>query len=222
MRGRIELSELSSARVVCPDMQADDYEREHMRIDGPVRFRDRHSSKLGFAMAAGLPVVIGGMVAFELSWGVVAFMSVVGALGVAVDLALSSYRVVLTSQTLHVQHGLRHERIPVAAIDTVAVAPHRMGDRLFGRGPYEQSLDGSVRRYRKEGMRETVRVEWRLHGRRRTTIIGTDRPEELAGALRRARRTAPRIRVADGMTEALEEVEALLRPEVDAAAARQR
>ncbi|MCA9609444.1 MAG: hypothetical protein KC619_27775 [Myxococcales bacterium] len=199
-------------------MQADDYEREHMRIDGAVRFRDRYSSKLGFAMAAGLPVVIGGMVAFELQWGVVAFMSVVGALGVAVDLALSSYRVVLTSQTLHVQHGLRHERIPVAAIEAVTVAPHRMGhDRLFGRGPYEQSLDGSVRRYRKEGMRETVRIEWRLHGRRRTTIIGTDRAEELAEALRRAGRTEHvAVRVADGMAEALDEVEALLRPEAGA------
>lgn len=193
-------------------MQADDYERAHMRIDGPVRFRDRYSSKLGFAMAAGLPVVIGGMVAFELQWGVVAFLSVVGAVGVAVDLALSSYRVVLTSRTLHVQHGLRIERIPVASIEEVAVAPHRMGDRLFGRGPYQQSLDGSVRRYRKEWMRETVRVEWRLHGRRRTTIIGTERAAELAELLRRADRPAARARVADDvMAEALDEVEALLR-----------
>lgn len=188
-------------------MQADDYERAHMRIDGPVRFRDRQSSKLGFAFAAGLPVVIGGMVAFELDWGVVAVMSVIGALGVAVDLALSSYRVVLTSQTLHVQHGLRIERIPVAAIERVTVAPHRRGDRLFGRGPLEQSPDGTVRRYRKEWLETTVRVEWRLHGQRRTTILGTDRADELAAALARARAPRPCVRVED---DAMAEVEALL------------
>ncbi len=188
-------------------MQADDYERAHMYIDGPVRFRDRQSSKLGFAFAAGLPIVIGGMVAFELDGGVVAFMSVIGALGVAVDLALSSYRVVVTSQTLHVQHGLRIERIPVASIERVTVAPHRRGDRLFGRGPYEQSPDGTVRRYRKEWLKTTVRVEWRLHGQRRTAILGTDRADELALALARARRAPSLVRVE---AEALEEVEALL------------
>ncbi|MCB9594181.1 MAG: hypothetical protein H6719_15725 [Sandaracinaceae bacterium] len=176
-------------------MNADDFEREHMTLDGPVRFRDRHSSKLALATLLVLPTLLGAMVAFDLDPGVIVFMSLVGAVGVALDLALSSYRVVLTSATLHVQHGLRIEKIPVATIERVVVVPHQRGDSLFGRGPYEQSLDGSVRRYRKEGLRDTVRVEWRFAGRRRTTIIGTDRAADLAGALADARRGGVNVRV---------------------------
>jgi len=194
-------------------MKADDYEREHMILDGPVEFRDRQHARLVFATMSVLPLLLLSMVVLGLAWETIAFMAAVSAIGAAMKLASSSYRVVLTPKTLHIQIGLRTRRIPVSAIVSAVVAPHRRIDAVFGRGLRKQSLDGRVDRYRASGLHETVRIEWREGPRLRTTIIATDRAPELAEALVRARENAPReirVLVDAHARAATEEVDALL------------
>jgi hypothetical protein len=187
-----------------------------------VRFRDRQRARGVLATLTGIPLLLVAMLVLGLDWTVIAFMGAVGAVGSAIELARSSYRVVLTDATLHVQHGLRIRRVPVAAIEDAVVAPYRAADAMLGRGIHKRSLDGSVERYRAGGLRETVRVRWSGGGRIRTTIIATDRAEELAAAILTARSGAPeRVRVELPVErEAIEEVEALLGAEPRAESAR--
>ena len=164
-------------------MQADEYEQKHMALDGPVRFRDRQSSRLALVGTAGAAALLVAMIAFGLSWGVIGFMAAVGVLGAALDFAMASYRVVVTDSAVHLQHGLRTQRIPLAAIESAVVAPYELTAALFGRGLYKRSLDGSLGRYRAARLPQTVRVVWRQGSRTRTTIIATDRAPELVRAI---------------------------------------
>lgn len=168
-------------------MRADEYEQKHMDLDGPVRFRDRQRSRLSLVGVAGLTALVVTMISFGLAWPVVAFMAAFGALGAAVDFAMASYRVVLTDTTLHLQHGFRTERVPLAAIERAVVAPLARMEALFGHGIHRHSLDGSIQTLRAAGLRETVRIEWRAYGRRRTLVVATDRAEELVSEIEAAR-----------------------------------
>lgn len=191
-------------------MDADVYEREHMQIDGPVRFRDRQKGRGTLVKAAVVPMLLVAMAVLGLDWSMIAFMGAVGLVGAAIEIARSSYRVVLTDRTLHVQHGLRVHRIPMSAIESAQVAPARITDAMIGRGVYKQSLDGSVQSIRAEGLSATVRVTWRQGDRRRTTIIGTDRARELAAAITSPPSARARVAVDAIAEEAEAEVERFL------------
>lgn len=204
-------------------MDADEYERQHMGVEGRVLFRDRQRERHVFGRLIAVPALVGAMIVCELDLSVIAFMGVVGVLGAGLDLALSSYRVVLTDSTLLVQHGLRTRRIPVAAIEEVRVAPYVPAEALVGRGVHAQSRDGSIQRYRAGGVKETVRVVWREGYRMRTEILATDRARELAAELDRARGHDPlrvRVELTPDERAAYEEVEAFLAAERAARRAR--
>lgn len=191
-------------------MRADEYEQKHMELDGPVRFRDRQRSRLTLVGALGVAALVVAMISFGLAWPVVLFMACFGAVGAAVDFAMASYRVVLTDRTLHLQHGFRTERVPLAAIERARVAPLARREALFGHGIHRHSLDGSIQTLRASGLRETVRIEWRAFGRRRTTVVATDRAEELVQAIEAARGER-RVRVEVEPDVIAEEIEACLR-----------
>jgi len=191
-------------------MDADVYEREHMQIDGPVRFRDRQKGRGTLVKASVIPLLLVAMAVLGLEWSMIAFMGAVGLVGALIEVARASYRVVLTDRTLHVQHGLRVHRIPVSAIESAQVAPARVTDAMVGRGVFKQSFDGTVQSIRAEGLSETVRVRWRQGETLRTTIIGTDRARELAEAITSPAPVRARVAVDAVAEEAEAEVERFL------------
>ncbi len=197
-------------------MKPDVYEQE-MALDGPVRFRDRHSDRAVIAYALGVTGFVGLFALFGVAAPVVAFLGGVAALGIGLNLAHASYRVVVTPRTLHVQHGFRIQRIPLSAISSVAVVPYEGAIApKVGRGLHKQSADGAVHAYRAPGLHEMVRITWHQGSRARVTSIASDRAVELAKAIRTRGDDAPRFRVstspdAQGEEEAaMAEVEALL------------
>lgn len=177
-------------------MEADELEREILRPDGAVRFRDRQRTPHLLPRICVVPLLCVAMAILGVDTSTVLLMAVVGLIGGALELALSSYRIVVTERSLHVQLGLRVDRVPLAAIRSVEVAPHRWTEAMVGRGVFKQSRDGRVRSYRVAGRSETVRVTWDRGDGPRTTIIATDRAEALVLALRDRRPSAARPRVA--------------------------
>lgn len=172
-------------------MEADEYERKYMNLDGPVRFRDRQRSKRPVAEVGGVALLIASVFAFGLDWPFVAFIALIAALALALGTTMSSCRVVLTDRSLHLQYGLRTHRIPLTAVEDVSVTPAAAGV-VPAHGSHAPSLFASVlRRYRAEGLRETVQVRWRQAGRTKITLIGTDRATELEGRLTETRDSLP-------------------------------
>lgn len=196
-------------------MDADEYERRYMNIESPVIFRDRQRDRSVFVTMFGFSLLLSLMFVLGVDGSMTAFMALAAAVGSVIELAMSSYRVVLTAEALYIQHGLRTRRIPLAVIASEVVAPYRVRDVLCGRGLYARSLDESTECYRARGLNETVRLDWRIGSQERTTIIATDRADELLSALGRARRmNAAEVRIESAIEarEAAEEVEALLHP----------
>lgn len=190
-------------------MEADEYERRYMNLDGPVRFRDRPGSRRLAAEVGGVALLLAAILAFGLGWPLLALLALAGGAGLLLGVTMSSYRVVLTDKSLHVQFGLRSQRISLTAIEEVTVARHAVSPTLAGREP-SPSLDArfgaAAQRYGAiqsavaglpaPPLQETVRVRWRQGQRAKTTIIGTERASELADVLSdaRARVTAPPAR----------------------------
>ena len=107
-------------------------------------------------------------------------MALFGAVCLGLSLAISSYRVVLTDRSLHLQFGLRAQRIPLSAVEKVTVAPRAVAAVIPDPAG---ALEGVVHAYPSVGARETVCVHWRQGARTKTTLIATDRAAQLAAAV---------------------------------------
>ncbi|MEC7520786.1 MAG: hypothetical protein VYE22_13015 [Myxococcota bacterium] len=153
-----------------------------------------------------VPALCVAMAVLGVDTSTVVVMAAAAVVAAALEIANGSYRTVVTDRAVHVQCGLRVDRILRHQITEVRVAPYRATEALVGRGVFRQSRDGRVRTFRAGGIRETVRITWDRGDGPRTTIIATDQPDALRGALS----PPPRVRLDP---EALAEADGLLLPQ---------
>lgn len=128
---------------------------------------------------AGLALVAGGLG--------------LGALMGALMVTFASARVVVSEGELHVQIGMAGPRVPMAEIESVAIAPS--GGNKLGMGA---SIDLRGNRYIRMWGRNEDAVHVRLKSGT-SIVLTTKEPEPMAAALREALarrdRMAPRVRV---------------------------
>ncbi len=165
---------------------ADPYERQYMKGDGRVLYRDKQRSPWQmaalFATAAVISVlpVVGGLPGALLTAGfTVPFLFLLWVL-------MGVLRVTVSEGMVDVQYGVFGPKIPIAAIEAVAPIEYRwttMGGWGIRRGPagswvYNMPGDGG----------RAVRIEWRdAKGRRRVTIVGSRNHHDLFRAIESAR-----------------------------------
>lgn len=169
---------------------ADAYEREYMKGEGLVLYRDKQRSPWqmtallgGIGIVSLLPVLAGAAGA----WISAAFTLPVLFL---VWVLMGVLRVTVSQGTVDVQYGLFGPKIPIAAIEAVAPTEYKwttVGGWGIRRGPggswvYNMPGDGG----------RAVRIEWRdAKGKRKVTMIGSKHHLELAKTIERARRALP-------------------------------
>ncbi len=169
---------------------ADAYEREYMKGEGLVLYRDKQRSP--WQMTA----LLGGI-------GIVSLLPVIaGAAGAWISAAITLpmlfliwvlmgvLRETVSQGTVDVQYGLFGPKIPIAAIEAVAPTEYKwttVGGWGIRRGPggswvYNMPGDGG----------RAVRIEWKdAKGKRKVTLIGSKHHLELAKTIERARRALP-------------------------------
>ncbi|MCX4247602.1 hypothetical protein [Paraliomyxa miuraensis] len=169
---------------------ADPYERQYMKGEGLVLYRDKQRapwimSALIGAGALGIlvPLVLGqpgawlgaliGLPIFFLVWMLFAVL-----------------RVTVSQGKVQVQYGLFGPTIPISAIESVAPTEYRW--TAFGGWGIRRGPDGSWLYNMPGDQGRAVRIEWRdAKGRRRVTLVGSKHNVELAKTIEQARRALP-------------------------------
>ncbi|MDC0672943.1 DUF3093 family protein [Nannocystis radixulma] len=171
---------------VDPARPLDAYERTYMAGEGTVLFRDKvrangrwHAAFAALILSCVYPVAFGG------SSGALLVAMVLPVLLVTWTLYMF-LRVTVSEAHVHVQFGLAGPKIPIAAIEQAEVIEvdwnryrqlSRAGERI-----YAMARAG----------RRAVRIVWTdAEGGRQVTLIGSDRAEELAAQIGRARQALP-------------------------------
>ena len=165
----------------------DAYEREYMNDGELVVMREKTRMDwraTGFAAAASI---------FVVAWSATHGLGLGLGLGVGVGLFLFSLlfavlRVRVTTEHVEVQYGLIGPKIPLHAIESIEAVEHewtgflRWGVSPLGRGEWLYSIAGDEGR--------AVKIVWRnLEGRRQVHYVGSFEHQELAAAIKAARRS---------------------------------
>jgi hypothetical protein len=166
----------------------DPYERTYMAGEGTVLYRDKSRAPWGlhalFGLAA-LTVITANVLAGQ--WLVLAFALPVITV---VWLFLSVLRVTVSQGAVQVQYGLFGPTIPIAQVD--AVMPVSYDWKRFGGWGIRRSIEGTwIYNMPGDGGR-AVQVDWHdARGRKRVTLIGSRRAEQLAQSITQARAALP-------------------------------
>lgn len=166
----------------------DAYERTYMPGEGTVLYRDKSRAPWGlhalFA-AAALTVVTANVIAGQ-------WLALAIALPIitVVWLFLSVLRVTVSQGAIQVQYGLFGPTIPIAQVD--AVRPVSYDWKKFGGWGIRRSIEGTwIYNMPGDGGR-AVQVDWHdARGRKRVTLIGSRRAEQLAQGITQARAALP-------------------------------
>lgn len=169
---------------------ADLYERQYMKGEGLVLYRDKQRApwQMTALLAMGavgslLPVILGVPGAWVSTAITLPVLFLLWAL-------MGVLRVTVSQGAVEVQYGLFGPKIPIAAIESVAPTEYKwttVGGWGIRRGPggswvYNMPGDGG----------RAVRIEWRdAKGRRKVTLIGSRNHHELARTIEQARRELP-------------------------------
>lgn len=161
----------------------DVYEAKYMAGEGTVLYRDKSRAPwpLHAMFAASTAIMIGSVVVSgELL--ALAFALPITAL---VWLFFSVLRVTVSEGHINVQYGVLGPKIPIEAVESVEAVHYDW--RKFGGWGIRYA--GGTWLYNMPGDGgQAIRVVWRdARGRRKVTLIGSRRAEELAHEVRRAR-----------------------------------
>lgn len=166
----------------------DPYERTYMAGEGTVLYRDKSRAPWGLHALFGfatLGIVVANVVAGH-------WLSLALALPVmaVVWLFFSVLRVTVSQGSVQVQYGLFGPTIPVAQVD--AVKPVSYDWKKFGGWGIRRSIEGTwIYNMPGDGGR-AVQVDWHdARGRKRVTLIGSRRAEQLADSISQARAALP-------------------------------
>lgn len=171
-----------------PGQVPDPYERAYMAGEGTVLYRDKSrapwSLHVLFGLAAlavvGANAVAGQWLALAIALPVIS----------VVWLFFAVLRVTVSQGSVQVQYGVFGPTIPIAAID--AVKPVSYDWKKFGGWGIRRSIEGTwIYNMPGDGGR-AVQVDWHdARGRKRVTLIGSKRAEELARSITQARGALP-------------------------------
>jgi hypothetical protein len=177
----------------------DPYERDYMRGEGLVLYRDKTSSPwqlhtLFGVIAAGIIAAAilnpGGWVSAALSLPIIATLW----------LLFSILRVTVSQGHVNVQLGLFGPKIPIAAIESVEALDYDWkqfggwGIRLNAKGEWMYNLPGDGGR--------AVKMVWRdRKGRRKVTYVASRQNEQLAATIERARAALPPAKPSEALPE---------------------
>jgi hypothetical protein len=179
----------------------DRYEQQFMGGDEAV-FREKHISRLFVALMAipALFVFVMGIVAGIGAGPLAALIPIAVSLVVAlVTLYFAAMRITVTPTHIEVRYGNLGPSIPIADLTSVEIEKLDTLTRLaFGpkwQGPGSWS-------YVPPGVRDGVRVKWKVGDKQRSALIGARDAAALASAIRRSQTgKAPRARVEDAVDE---------------------
>jgi hypothetical protein len=169
---------------------ADAYEREYMKGEGLVLYRDKQRTPWpmtallgGLGVVSLLPLLLGAPGAWLSAVITLPLLFVVWVL-------MGVLRVTVSQGAVDVQYGVFGPKIPIAAIESVAPTEYKwttVGGWGIRRGPggswvYNMPGDGG----------RAVKIDWRdAKGRRKVTLIGSRDHHALARAIAQARRALP-------------------------------
>ena len=167
----------------------DPYERDYMRGEGMVLYRDKTASPwqlhtvFGVIAAAIITLAVvlpGGWVSAALGLPIIATLW----------LLFSILRVTVSQGHVNVQLGLFGPKIPIAAIESVEALAYDWKDfggwgiRLNAKGEWMYNLPGDGGR--------AVKMVWRdRKGRRKVTYVASREHEQLAASIESARAALP-------------------------------
>ncbi|MCA9648569.1 MAG: hypothetical protein H6712_23995 [Myxococcales bacterium] len=165
----------------------DAFEREYMRGEGAVLYRDKMVA--GRKTNAVLALVTALLAFKAISTGALGSLVVGLPLLAAAWVLLGVLRVTVSERTVDVKLGLLGPTIPMEGIESAMAIDYRFGG-IGGwgvrRGPegWMYGILGDSRR--------AVKIRWRdERGRTRVTYVGTRTAEALAAAIDRGRRALP-------------------------------
>lgn len=167
----------------------DPYEREYMRGEGMILYRDKTRSpwQLHAICGAVAAVMIASAVAVP---GAMIGTAVGLAMLAVVWLLFSVLRVTVSEGHVNVQLGLFGPKIPIAAIESAEALDYDWkqfggwGIRLNSKGEWMYNLPGDGGK--------AVRIVWRdRKGRRKVTYVASRESEQLAATIDRARAALP-------------------------------
>jgi hypothetical protein len=170
------------------DRVPDAYERDYMRGEGTVLYRDKTSSwQMTAICAAVAAVAIVKMLLAPALWA----EGVIGlAILTVVWLLFSVLRVTVSEGHVNIQLGLFGPKIPISAIESAEAVQYDLkgfggwGIRRNRAGEWLYNLPGDGRR--------AVRIAWRTRkGKRRVTYVATRESEQLSATIEQARAALP-------------------------------
>jgi hypothetical protein len=172
-----------------PGRPPDAYERDYMRGEGLVLYRDKTGSPwqlhalFGVIAAASIAVAIaapGGWVGAAIALPITAI----------VWLLFAVLRVTVSQGSVNVQLGLFGPKIPIAAIESVEALEYDWkefggwGIRMNAKGEWMYNMPGDGG--------HAVKMVWRTRkGRRRVTYVASRQSEQLAATIEQARAALP-------------------------------
>lgn len=166
----------------------DPYERTYMAGEGTVLYRDKSRAPWALHALFGVAAaVVIGANAFTGQWLALAFALPVMAI---VWLFLAVLRVTVSQGSVQVQYGLFGPTIPIAAIESAT--PVSYDWKRFGGWGIRRSIEGTwIYNMPGDGGR-AVQIDWRdARGRKRVTLVGSRRAEQLAQSIKEARAALP-------------------------------
>lgn len=181
---------------------SDSYESEYMGSEGAILAREKIVARTGIRVALGLAVALAlaAPVLFLTvpGMGALALLPLIPSaiLGLT-STAFGVLRTIVTGEHVHVQLGYHGPRIPISAIEGVAVAasprPNAWGVRVMGRGYWSYTTS----------LPRGLAIAWRDEkGAQRKIFVSSLDPETLRDAIETARaassarpEAAPSVRV---------------------------
>ena len=188
------LARRDQVAAAAPVATVDPYERQYMKGEGLVLYRDKQRTPwllTAAIAAAGLGMLVPVFLGQAGAWiGAVVGLPIL----FLVLMLFAVLRVTVSQGKVQVQYGLFGPTIPISAIE--AVAPTEYAWTRFGGWGIRRGPDGSWLYNMPGDQGRAVRIEWRdAKGRRRVTLIGSKNHLELANTIEKARRA---LRAADG------------------------
>jgi hypothetical protein len=185
--------------IIEPGRPPDAYERDYMRGEGMVLYRDKTSSPwqlhtlfgvIAAAIITSAVVTPGGWISAAMGLPIIATLW----------LLFSILRVSVSQGHVNVQLGLFGPKIPIAAIESVEALDYDWkqfggwGIRLNAKGEWMYNLPGDGGR--------AVKMIWRdRKGRRKVTYVASRENEQLAAAIESARAALPPAKHSEALHE---------------------
>jgi hypothetical protein len=182
-----------------PGRVPDEYEREYMRGEGVVLYRDKTRSpwQLHAVFGAIAAISIAAAIAAPGGWvGAAIALPITGMMW----MLFSILRVTVSQGSVNVQLGVFGPRIPIAAIESVEALEYDWkefggwGIRMNMKGEWMYNMPGDGG--------HAVKMVWRdRKGRQRVTYVASRQSEQLAGAIEQARAALPAAKAQAALPE---------------------